>query len=154
MLLPHTAACDDGDARLSRQPEPYVSYVVISSFENVATGDLQAQGESIAVFPDEAAARAHYTARSGNLDAAAASARTQDADATLIAWTLLLRMPLEVSNAEEALEDLELVIEETDSVDDPFGELVVAYSGRRHAPGGAEDYPQAAALRGLEAWLT
>ena len=131
-----------------------MSYVVISSFENIETGDLQAQGESIAVFADEAAARAHFTGRSGTLDVAARNARLLDADATLIAWTLLLRMPLEVSDAEEALEDLELVIEETDSADDPFGELVVAYAGRRHAPSGTEDYPQAAALRGLEAWLT
>jgi hypothetical protein len=131
-----------------------VSYVVISSFENIATGDLQAQGESIAVFTDEAAAHAHFTTRSGSLDAAAGNMRALDAEATLIAWTLLLRMPLEVSNAEEALEDLELVIEETDSVDDPFGELVVAYAGRRHAPGDTEEYPQAAALRELEAWLT
>lgn len=131
-----------------------MSYVVISSFENVATGDLQAQGESIAVFTDEAGARAHFATRSGNLDAAAGNVRALDADATLIAWTLLLRMPLDVSNAEEALEDLELVIEETDSVDDPFGELVIAYAGRRHAPGGTEDHPQVAALRELEAWLT
>jgi hypothetical protein len=131
-----------------------VSYVVISSFENVATGDLQAQGESLAVFSDDAAARAHFAIRSSAIDAAAGNARSLDADATLITWTLLLRMPLEVSNADEALEDLELVIEETESVDDPFGELVVAYSGRRHGPGGTEDYPQAAALRGLEAWLT
>jgi len=29
-----------------------VSYVVISSFENIDTGDLQAQGESIAVFAE------------------------------------------------------------------------------------------------------
>jgi hypothetical protein len=131
-----------------------VSYVVISSFENIDTGDLQAQGESIAVFADEATARAHFAGRSGALDVAAANARSLDGGATLIAWTLLLRMPLDVSDAEEALEDLELVIEETDSVDDPFGELVVAYAGRRHAPNGSEDYPQVAALRGLEAWLT
>ena len=131
-----------------------MSYVVISSFENVATGDLQAQGESIAVFSDDAAARAHFAIRSSAIDAAAGHARSLDVDATLITWTLLLRMPLEVSNADEALEDLELVIEETESVDDPFGELVIAYAGRRHAPGGIEDYPQAAALRGLEAWLT
>lgn len=131
-----------------------MSYVVISSFENIDTGDLQAQGESIAVFADEATARAHFAGRTSALDAAAGNVRSLDADATLIAWTVLLRMPLEVSDAEEALEDLELVIEETDSTDDPFGELVVAYAGRRHAPSGTDDYPQAAALRGLEAWLT
>jgi hypothetical protein len=134
--------------------KPSVSYVVISSFENVDTGDLQAQGESIAVFADEASARAHFAKRSTALEAAAGNANTLDGDATLITWTLLLRMPLEVSDAEQALEDLELVIEETGSIDDPFGELVVAYAGRRHAPTGAEDYPREAALRGLEAWLT
>ena len=131
-----------------------MSYVVISSFENVETGDLQAQGESIAVFSDEAPARAHFSARSSTLDAAASNARARDAEATFIAWIVLLRMPLEVANAEDALEDLELVIEETESIDDPFGELVVAYAGQRHAPGGTNEHAQKDALRELEAWLT
>ena len=131
-----------------------MSYVVISSFENVETGDLQAQGESIAVFADEAPARAHFAARSSTLDAAARDARAQGADAAFIAWTVLLHMPLDVSTAEDALEDLELVIEETESVDDPFGELVVAYMGKRHAPTGSVEYPQKDALRDLEAWLS
>jgi hypothetical protein len=131
-----------------------MSHVVISSFENVETGDLQAQGESISVFAEEAPARAHFAARASELDAAARDARAHDADATFIAWIVLLRMPLDVATVEDALEDLELVIEETDSVDDPFGELVVAYAGHRHAPAGSTDYPQKEALQGLEAWLS
>lgn len=131
-----------------------MNHIVISSFENVDSGDLQAQGESIALFADEASARAHFTIRASTLDVAARTARGADADANLITWVLLLRLPLDVSNAEEALEDLELVIEETEDADDPFGELVVDYAGRRHTPTGTNDHPQAAALRELEAWLT
>jgi hypothetical protein len=46
------------------------------------------------------------------------------------------------------------VIEETDSVDDPFGELVVAYEGARYAQSGESGHPQGDALREVEAWLT
>lgn len=131
-----------------------MSHVVISSFENVDTGDLQSEGEAIAVFGSEASARAHFASRSLALKAAVGVARASDAQATFITWLVLLKMPLEISNVEEALEDLELVIEETGTVDDPFGELVVAYEGFRHEPEGTIDYAQVDALRGLEAWLT
>jgi hypothetical protein len=63
-------------------------------------------------------------------------------------------MPLDVSEIDEALEDLELVLEETDEVDDPFGEFVVAYEGFQYGVDGKADHAQAAALKGLEAWLT
>lgn len=131
-----------------------MSHIVISSFENVETGDLQAQGEAISVFETEASAKAHFIERQKALEESLRKVRAADADATFVSWLLLLRMPLEVSDVEEALEDLELVIEETDSVDDPFGELVVAYEGARHTPAGAVDYPKKEALRMLEAWLT
>ncbi|GAA0706524.1 hypothetical protein GCM10009105_04660 [Dokdonella soli] len=131
-----------------------MSYVAISSFENVDTGDLQSQGEAITVFPSEAPARAHFASRSSALAAAVRTARENDAAATFVTWLVILHMPLDVANVEEALEDLELVIEETDSVDDPFGELVVAYEGRRYEPAGALIYPQQEALKALEAWLT
>jgi hypothetical protein len=131
-----------------------MSYVVISSFENVDIGDLQAQGESIAVFATEASARAHYANRSTALAAGVSSARASDPGATFISWVLLLKMPLEVHGVDSALEDLELILEESDSVDDPFGEFVVAYEGSQHEPASTADYPLAEALRGLEAWLT
>ncbi|NCT66091.1 MAG: hypothetical protein GXC76_00450 [Rhodanobacteraceae bacterium] len=131
-----------------------MSYVVISSFENIASGDLQAEGEAITIFPSEAPARAHFASRASALAAAVRNARASDADATFITWLMILHMPLEVGSVEEALEDLELVIEETDSVDDPFGELLVAYEGHRHEPAGDTDYPQKEALQALEAWLT
>lgn len=131
-----------------------MSYVVISSFENVDTGDLQAQGEAISVFPSEPPARAHFASRAAALEAAVRDARKGDAAASFISWIVMLRMPLDVVSVEEALEDLELVIEETESIDDPFGELVVAYEGHRHEPAGRADYPQAQALQGLEAWLS
>jgi hypothetical protein len=131
-----------------------MSHVVISSFENIATGDLQSQGESVAIFESEASARAHFTRRSSSLEAAVAAARAADPDAIFITWQLVLRMPLAVDGVEEALEDLELVLEETGSPDDPFGELVVGYEGSRHEPAGAVDYPRADALRELEGWLS
>jgi hypothetical protein len=131
-----------------------MSYVVISGFENVASGDLQAQGEAIAVFASEALAREHFATRSSAIAARVRAARDNEASATFITWIVLLHMPLDVTDADEALEDLELVIEETDSVGDPFGELVIAYEGHRHAPSGATEYPQKDALQELEAWLT
>ncbi len=131
-----------------------MSYVVISSFENVDTGDLQAQGEAIAVFAAEASARAHFAGRTSLLAAAVRAVREGNPAATFITWIVMLRMPLDVSNVEEALEDLELVIEETESPDDPLDELVVAYEGNRHEPASSADYSRKEALQGLEAWLT
>ena len=131
-----------------------MSHVVISSFENVATGDLQAQGEAVAVFASESAAREHFEARSAALAEAVGKARAEDADATFITWLLLLRMPLDVGSVEEALEDLELVIEETDAIDDPFGELVIAFEGAQYDASGRTTLPEAHALRELEAWLS
>lgn len=131
-----------------------MSYIVISSFENLETGDLQAQGDAIAVFPSELLARARFANRVAVLAAAADAARKSDGAATFITWVLILQLPLDVASEEEALEDLELVLEETDSVDDPFGELVVAYEGHRHEPTSIADYSQAEALQGLEAWLS
>jgi hypothetical protein len=131
-----------------------MSYVVISSFENIDTGDMQTEGEAIAVFAAEAPARAHFASRSSALAAAVRNARERDDAATFITWLLMLRMPLDVADVDEALEDLELVIEETEAIDDPFGELVIDYEGQRHAPAGIAGYPQKDALQGLEAWLT
>ncbi|MET0225352.1 MAG: hypothetical protein ABW187_02825 [Dokdonella sp.] len=131
-----------------------MSYIVISSYENLDTGDLQAQGEAIAVFPSEALARAHFTERAATLDTAVRAARGSDAQATFITWIAVLDMPLEVTDVDEALEDLETVIEETDTADDPFGELVVAYQGKRYEPSKEIDYPRNEALLDLEGWLS
>jgi hypothetical protein len=131
-----------------------VSHIVISSFENTETGDLQAQGEAIALFASEELARTHFTQRASVLQSSARAALAADTGATFIAWAAIFRMPLDVDSIDEALEDLEMVIEETDSVDDPFGELVVAYEGARYATSGESGHPQANALREVEAWLT
>lgn len=131
-----------------------MNHVVISSFENVETGDMQSQGESITLFDSEASARAHFSHRSSLLDSAINTARSETPDADFITWLLILRMPLDVNDVDEALEDLELVLEETEAVDDPFGELVVAYEGFKHRTDGKIEYAQAAALKELEAWLT
>ncbi|MBX3648214.1 MAG: hypothetical protein R3F08_06815 [Dokdonella sp.] len=131
-----------------------MTYVVISSFENIETGDLQAQGEAVTLFDAEAGARAHFVHRSSALAHDVDAARKSDPEATFITWLLLLRMPLEVNSIDEALEDLELILEQTEVPDDPFGEFVVAYEGRQYAGTGTPDYSQADALRGLEAWLS
>lgn len=131
-----------------------MSYVVISSYENIDTGDMQAEGEAVAVFSSEADARLHFANRSSSLAAAMRNAREFDAAATFITWLVVLRMPLDVTSVEEALEDLEMVIEETESFDDPFGELVIEYQGSRNAPEGTTDHAQQEALRELEAWLS
>ena len=130
-----------------------MSYVLISGLENVDAGNLQAEGEAVAVFASEAPARAHFTRRGLAIAAAVRDARERDVAATFISWIVLLRMPLDVGTVDEALEDLELVLAETESTDDPFGELVVSYEGRRHAPDRTTDHAQAQALRVLEAWL-
>ncbi len=131
-----------------------MNHVVISSFENVETGDMQSAGESITLFKSEASARDHFAMRSKSLDSAVTAASTQSPDTTFISWLLILRMPLDVDNIDEALEDLELVLEETEEVDDPFGEFLVAYEGFQHEAGAKTEYPQASALKELEAWLT
>ncbi|MEZ5463572.1 hypothetical protein [Dokdonella sp.] len=131
-----------------------MNHIVISSFENVETGDMQSQGESIRLFDSEASARDHFERRSALLESAVAKSLVDDPDAGFISWLLLLRMPLDVSDIDEALEDLELVLEETEEVEDPFGELVVAYEGFQQDSDGRREYPQATALKGLEAWLT
>ncbi len=131
-----------------------MSYVVISSYENIDTGDMQAEGEAVALFESEAAARQHFASRSSTLAVAVRNAREFSVASTFITWLVVLRMPLEVTSVGEALEDLELVLEETESIDDPFGELVVEYQGSRNAPEGTTDHPQQEALRELEAWLS
>lgn len=131
-----------------------MNHVVISGFENVETGDMQSQGESITLFDSEASARAHFARRSSQLDSAVKTAQSVTPDASFITWLLILRMPLDVNDLDEALEDLELVLEETEEVDDPFGEFVVAYEGFRHDANGKSEFAQTAALKELEAWLT
>ena len=131
-----------------------MNHIVISSFENMETGDMQSQGESINLFDSEASARAHFSSRSSLLGPAVAKARKETPNARFITWLLILRMPLDVNDIDEALEDLELVLEETEEVEDPFGELVVAYQGFEYVAERKMDYPQAAALKALEAWLT
>lgn len=53
---------------------------------------------------------------------------------------LILRKPLEVNDIDEALEDLELVLEQTEEVDNLFGKLVVAYEGFEHASESKVEY--------------
>jgi hypothetical protein len=134
-----------------------MGFIVVSSFENTATGDLQAQGESIAVFADETRTRTHFAHRSAALEAAARRARAADADATFIVWILALELPLDIDDVDQALEDLETVIEDAadeEEEDDVLAALAIAYSGTVHAPAGESAYAQRDALDGLRAWLS
>jgi hypothetical protein len=133
-----------------------MSYIVVSSFENVESGDLQRQGESVAVFTTEALARAHFLQRSDALDATARVAATADVSAAMIAWVAVIEMPLDIDDVEQALEDLETVVEdaEEDGVEDPFEGLTIAYAGTSFEGGRETPYPRGEALRGLQAWLS
>lgn len=131
-----------------------MSHVVISAFEDLAMGDLQVEGESVAIFDTPAQAEAYFTRRSGALAVAVHDARTSRPEASLITWVLLMELPLPVESVEEALEELELVIEETDDPDDPFGPLVMRYQGQRYTPDGERELPAGEALQSLEAWLS
>lgn len=131
-----------------------MSHVVISAFEDLATGDLQAEGESIAIFDMHAQAEAHFTRRCETLSAAVRAASARQPAASFITWVLLLELPLPVENVEQALEDLEMVIEEADDPDEPFAGLVLRYEGHRHTPDDEQELPAAEALQTLEAWLS
>lgn len=131
-----------------------MSQVVISAFEDLATGDLQAEGEAVTVFDAPAQAQAHFSKRCQTLAAAMREARASNPDAHFITWVLLLELPLPVDSVEQALEDLELVIEEADDPDEPFAGLVLDYQGHRHGPDCEEELPAIEALQTLEAWLS
>ncbi len=115
---------------------------------------MQSQGDATISLDSETSPRAHFARRSSLLDSAVKAAQPENSAASFITWLMILCMPLDVSDLHEALEVVELVLEETEEVEDPFGELALAYEGFQHGAEAKTEYPQAAALKGVEAWLT
>ncbi|WP_440223792.1 hypothetical protein ACQQ2N_00935 [Dokdonella sp. MW10] len=136
-----------------------MGYIVVSSFESAATGDLQQPGESVVLYAGEAEARAAWRARVDALALAARSRRDSEADAAatfamLTAWVALVELPVPAADVDEALETLEVLIEEADDPADELDAWVAAYEGSVVAAAGESPYPRARALDDLLAWLT
>lgn len=136
-----------------------MSFVVVSSYEVVNAGDLQEPGQSVAVFPNEAIARERYTARINTLSAAARrkcseAGVAQAADASLVVWAALIELPVQAEDIDEALETIEMIIEEADDIEEELDYLMIDYIGTIHAPDGETPFPRKAAIDNLQAWLS
>ncbi len=133
-----------------------MSFVVVSSHESVAGKDLQQPGESVAVHASADAARQRYASRLHDLTIAARARATASADAEAgsIAWVVLLQLPVPADDVDEALETLEILIEETDDVVGELDDLVVDYSGTVYSATGESAYARERAIDNLHAWLS
>lgn len=131
-----------------------MSHAVISAFEDLALGDLQAEGEAVALFATAAEAEAHFNHRSTALASAVREARRAAHESRFITWVLLLELPLPATNVDDVLEQLELVIEETDDPENPFGPLLLRYEGHQYTSDGEQKLRSTEALQSLEAWLS
>lgn len=136
-----------------------MSFVVVSSYEVVNAGDLQQPGQSVAVFPNEAIARERYVARLDVLSAAARDRKSeagvaQAADASLVVWAALLELPVQAEDIDEALETIEMIIEEAEDIEEELDYLMIDYTGTVHAPEGESPYPRKNAIDNLHAWLS
>ena len=130
-----------------------MSFVVVSSHESVAGKDLQQPGESVAVHASASAARERYLNRLQDLTIAA-RARAPEADAGSIVWVAILKLPVAADDIDEALETLEIIIEETDDVPAELDDLIVDYSGTVYSAEGESAYARERAVDNLHAWLS
>ncbi len=132
-----------------------MTFVVVSSHESVNGKDLQQPGDSVSVHASPGVARERYASRVQALAEAARGldAPTQGREAGSIAWVALLKLPVPAEDIDEALETLEIIIEETDDVAGELDDLIIEYSGIVHADTGDQPYPRERALDNLEAWL-
>ncbi|MFC4729736.1 hypothetical protein [Coralloluteibacterium thermophilus] len=134
-----------------------MSYIVVSSYERVDTGGLQKEGEAVALFSREEAAIEHHARRMAALERAARSAREGAEGQALpdhIVWAAVIEMPLEVDSVDQALEDLETIIEEAEDVEADFGTFIIDYAGTRFTAAGETPYSRKDAIESLLAWLT
>lgn len=136
-----------------------MSFVVVSSYEVVNAGDLQEPGQSVAVFPNEAIARERYAARLDALNTAARGKKSeagvaQAADASLVVWAALLELPVQAEDIDEALETIEMIIEEAEDIEEELDYLMIDYTGTVHTPDGESPYPRKNAIDNLQAWLS
>lgn len=130
-----------------------MSFVVISSHESIEGKDLQQPGESIAVYATESPARERYRSRVDALTRRGGDAPAADSEGA-ITWVVLLKLPIPAEDIDEALETLEIIIEETDDIAGELGDLVVDYHGMHYTPSGASEYPRERAIENLHAWLS
>jgi len=128
-----------------------VSFVVISSHEDAQGKDLQQPGDSVSVTSSQAEARERYAARLARLTEAAHALAGDGAGCT--AWVALVHLPVPAGDIDEALETLEIVIEETDDVEGELGDMILAYEGTVYAGTTQSAYPRERAIDDLHAWL-
>jgi hypothetical protein len=136
-----------------------MTFVVVSSYENVKAGDLQEPGESVAVFPTEALARERYSGRWNILDGAARaklldSTAAKTEESSLVVWVALLKLPIPADDIDEALETIEIIIEEAENIEEELDALIVDYNGTVYASNGETPYPRKEAIDNLQAWLS
>ncbi|ANB17303.1 hypothetical protein [Dokdonella koreensis] len=131
-----------------------MTFVVVSSHEHATGKDLQQPGESVAVFAAKAPAQQRYAERLAAIAAAAQTLRAEDGEAGSTGWAVLLELPVPAVDVDEALETLEIIIEETDDVAGELGDLVLDYSGTVYAAGGDRPLAREQAIDNLQAWLT
>ena len=129
-----------------------MSFVVISSHEDAQGKDLQQPGDSVAVYSSQVDARERYASRVARLAEASRTAAT-DSSATSTAWVALLQLPVPAADIDEALETLEIVIEETDDIAGELGDMILAYEGTVYAGPSETGYPRERAIDDLHAWL-
>lgn len=128
-----------------------MSFVVISSHEDAQGKDLQQPGESVSVTSSQAEARERYAVRLVRVTEAARALASDGAGCT--AWVALLQLPVPAADVDEALETLEIVIEETDDIEGELGDMILAYEGTVYAGTTQSVYPRERAIDDLHAWL-
>lgn len=136
-----------------------MNFVVVSSYENVNAGDLQEPGRSVALLPNAGAARDHYESRLKVLSTAAQGKRSeagveQGDEASLVVWVAVLELPVPAEDLDEALETIEMIIEEAEDIEEELDFLMVAYSGTTYSPAGEQAYERKQAIDNLQAWLS
>ena len=128
-----------------------MSFVVISSHEDAQGKDLQQPGDSVSVSSSQAEARERYATRLARLTEAARARAGDGAGCT--AWVALLQLPVPAGDIDEALETLEIVVEETDDIVGELGDMILAYEGSVYIGATQTAYPRERAIDDLHAWL-
>jgi hypothetical protein len=136
-----------------------MNFVVVSSYENTNGGDLQEQGRSVSLQPNPGAAREHYESRLKTLYAAAQRRETEggaalDSSTNLVVWVAVLELPVDAEDLDEALETIEMIIEEAEDVEEELDFLMVAYDGTLFSADGQSSYERKFAIDNLQAWLS
>lgn len=129
-----------------------MSFVVISSHEDAHGKDLQQPGDSVAVTSSQVEARERYATRVARLAEAGRASGAEGAGGST-AWVVLMQLPVPAADIDEALETLEIVIEETDDIAGELGDMILAYEGTVYANASETPYARERAIDNLHAWL-